>query len=164
MKKIALLLSFAILIPFMTTSATPAETAGVAPSPVDFNALKNYLRTREYNHKQYDNGLRSWEFKPYEYKSERLQYRNGDTRKKPQFPGIEYKKLCYHWKNCVKRVYKASNGYDQAYKEYVGPKVIANKGVDLAFKKDNRNVPVATDVRSGAYKLWNWSFITDRNR
>lgn len=163
MKKIALLLTLAILIP-LASFATPAETAGVPPSPVNFKSLKQYLQTRDYLHKKYDNGLRSWEFKPYVYKSPRLQYKNIGAKEKPQFPGIEYKKLCYHWKNCVRRVYQASDGYDKSYKKYT-PKPVINKGLDLAFNDKKRKGNVSnSEVRSGNYKLWNWRFITPKNR
>ena len=160
MKKASLLLlTLAVFLPTISF-ATPAETAGVAPSPVDFNSLKSYLRTRDFNQKQYDNGLREWEFTPYVYTQERLQYKNVETQEKPEFPGIEYGKLCYHWKNCVKRIYKASNGYDQAYKNYTPEKVV-NKGLDLAFTNEKKSVP-ASDVRTGKYKLLNWNFGQNR--
>ena len=127
------------------------------PSPINFSSLKNYLRTRQFLNKRFTNGLRSWEFKPYVYKKKNLQYKNVETVKKPVFPGIEYKKLCFHWKNCVRRIYKASNGYDKAYKKYEGDTKIAGpKKLDLAFIPNRERKIGTTEVRSGKYKLLHW--------
>jgi hypothetical protein len=159
MKKTALLLSLVILMPALAF-ATPAETTGGAISTESYSSLKQYLSTKNYLHKKHENGLRSWEFKPYVYKQARLQDKNVGAHPKPNFPGIEYKKLCYHWKNCLKRVYNASNGYDKAYKKYTPKRVHLIKAKSRTHNRGQKNITLK-DSRSGNYKLWNWTL---RNR
>jgi len=161
MKKLALLLTLAIMLPAISF-AVPAETTGGAISKESYSTQKRYLSTKNFLKKRFESGLRSWEFKPHVYKEERLQYKNVDFQKKPEFPGIEYKKLCYHWKNCVRRVYKASNGYNKAYKKHA-PVRTKNKGLDLAFSQTGKRFSQASDLRTGKYKLLNWN-ISRRNR
>ena len=157
MKKLALLLTLAIMLPAISF-AVPAETTGGAISPESYASQKRYLAIKNFLKKRFDSGLRSWEFKPHVYKSRRLQYKNVDYKRKPTFPGIEYRKLCSHWKNCVKRVYKASNGYDQAYKKYEGDTKIAGpKKIDLAFLPNRARKLGARETRSGKYKLLHWN-------
>lgn len=168
MKKTALFLSLAIMLPAISFAIPANPDSHTTPSVINYEALKDYIRTRNYSQKKYDSGLRSWEFQARKYNNKNraentLYHQNVDENVKPTFPGIEYRKLCYHWKNCVKRIYKASNGYDNSYKKNVTPKSIYNKGIDLAFQK-NKNIPLDTGVRSGVYKLWNWRFITPKNR
>jgi hypothetical protein len=158
MKKIALLLSLAILLPALGFAYT--ETAINAESPINYESLKDYLNTRQVAHKRYANGLRSWEFVPYKYELNRLADRNIGVKAKPQFPGVDYKKLCIHWKNCIKRVYQASNGYDRAYKKYEPKRfsTFLNKAKTRGYKRGQRNITLE-DSRSGNYKLWHWGTV-----
>ncbi len=153
MKKSLLLLSLGLLLSSSAVLAVPAETTGGASHPVRFAVVKRILREKQLNSRE--------EFVPYVYKPERLKFKNVGAHQKPVLPGVNYKKLCYHWKNCVKRIYKASNGYDRAYERYT-PVKPEQKKLDLAFLP-KKNLKAESDVRSGVYKLWHWRFITPRN-
>ena len=163
MKKIALFLVIAIMAPALSFAIPANPESHTTPSPINFEALKDYLRSRNFLHKRFNSGLRSWEFKPHVYKAKRLQYKNVDAKKKPTFPGVDYKKLCFHWKNCVKRVYQASNGYDKAFEKYPGDtKVAGPKKLDLAFIKNRERKLGSREIRSGKYKLLHWTPVLRR--
>ncbi len=161
MKKTALLVIIALFLPVMTMAIPANPESPTTPSVLNFESLRDYLRNKNFLHRKYTNGLRSWEFKPYVFKQKRLQDKNVGAKQKPQFPGIEYRKLCYHWKNCVKRVYKASDSYDKAYRKYQGDTKVIRPYIDRAFIKDNRRFWDKT-ARSGKYKLLRWSFLRNR--
>jgi hypothetical protein len=162
MKKVALFLTVAILLPAITMAIPATPESHTTPSPINYESLQNYLRTRSFLHKRFTNGLRKDEFKPYVYTQKRLQNKNVGVHQKPVFPGIEYKKLCYHWKNCVKRVYKASDSYDRAYQKYQGDTKIINNKLDEAFVKNDGRRFHSKNNRSGKYKLFRWSFLRNR--
>jgi hypothetical protein len=149
----------ALILPALAI-ATPADNANTASLPVCFAQIQG-LNTLE-DHQLYqkgrrgDSGFRSMDYIPKVYDNEKLENRTYKKNITETFekPGIVFGRNCFHWKNCLIKSYRSTNGYERAYKKFEPTRVEQVKPATRGNLRGRKNQ--LNGERSGLYKLERW--------
>ncbi len=141
--------------------ATPAETAKTASLAIDMaqiqelNTIEDYQLYRK--GRTGDSGFRSMNYRPFSYNNEGLvnhlfqENIVGEIEK----PGVVFQRRCYHWKNCLKSSYRATNGYGESYKKFEPTRTGYRKARTRGNMRGRKNQ--LDGERSGLYKIERWT-------
>lgn len=152
------LITTALALPFIVF-ATPAENTNTASLAVNFAQVQDLNTIDDYQMYQKgrtgDSGFRSMDYKPFTYDNTSLvnkMYKQ-NIEEAVKKPGVIFGYNCFHWKNCLKDTYKATNGYNQSYKNFQ-PDSVFTKAKTRGNMRGRKNQ--LDGERSGLYKLERW--------
>ncbi len=157
MKKLLIVAALAFPVISFATPAETAETASLAVNMEqiqDLNTLEDYQMYRK--GRTGDSGFRSMDYKPFTYNNEGLvnhlyqENIGADVEK----PGVVFQHHCYHWKNCLKDSYRATNGYGRSYKKFAPTRTGYMKAKTRGNMRGRKNQ--LDGERSGLYKIERW--------
>lgn len=148
----------ALALPFIVF-ATPADNAETATLALNFEQVQDLNTIEDYQMHQKgrsgDSGFRSMDYVPATYDNSSLvnkTYKKNITEEVKK-PGVIFGYNCFHWKNCLKATYHATNGYEGSYKKFQ-PTVSFLKAKTRGNMRGRKNQ--LDGERSGLYKLERW--------
>ncbi len=140
--------------------ATPAENNETASLSVyfaqvqDMNTLEDYQMFQK--GRRGDSGIRSMDHKPMQYCNKDLVNKTYKENiiEEVKKPGVVFGRNCFHWKNCLKDAYRATDGYEKSYKKFEPTRAQAVKSETRGNMRGRKNQ--LSGERSGLYKLERW--------
>jgi hypothetical protein len=149
----------ALAIPFIVF-ATPAENTETPTLALNFEQVQDLNTIEDYQMHQKgrsgDSGFRSMDYRPFQYDNSSLinkLYKQNVTEEVEK-PGVVFGYNCFHWKNCLKDAYRATDGYNQSYKNFKPDTTEFVKAETRGNMRGRKNQ--LDGERSGLYKVERW--------
>lgn len=156
-----LLLTTAIALP-LVTFATPAETTQSASLAVNFAQVQELNTVEDFQMHQKgrggDSGIRAMDYRPFEYDNTSLinKIYKENIVEEVEKPGVIFGYNCFHWKNCLKDAYHATNRYNEAYKKFKPASAASfTKAATRGNMRGRKNQ--LDGERNGLYKIERWT-------
>lgn len=149
----------ALVLPALTF-ATPAETSESATLAVDYAQIQDLNTIEDYQMHQKgrtgDSGFRSMDYVPFSFDNSSLVNKlfKKNVIEEVEKPGVVFGYNCFNWKICLKDTYRATNGYDQSYKNFKPESTGFVKADTRGNMRGRKNQ--LDGERSGLYKIERW--------